>query len=457
MTTANSSRAGLAWASVRDSLWLVPSLAVVAGTLLAILTVRLPTPRAESAFPWAWLFGGGAEGARGVLTAIAGSLITVTGTVFSVTIVALQLASSQFTPRLLRSFVADRVNQTVLGIFIGTFTYTLLVLRTIRSAAGDLVTFVPQVGVSVALLLLLVSIGALIVFINHAAQSIRAPVILHRATQRTLAVVETLFPERVGRPDTAQERAWRAHPAPADPPALVEASEAGYLQAVHAETLWRIGQGRHVGTLTVRMELHIGSFAFPGKPLASVWPSHAVDDAIVNAIREAFVLGAERTPEQDMEFGIVELSDIAVRALSPGINDPTTAVQCIDRLTQVLAALGTRNPPATRRESPDGAVHLLVRSTSFDRATGLAFDQIRHYGADNPAITKKLLDALADLARVVASEARPALEAQAAALARTARNSIEDPTDLAAVERLIAGVLGADRVRDEHGATGAAP
>jgi uncharacterized membrane protein len=256
-----------------------------------------------------------------------------------------------------------------------------------------------------------------------------------------------------------QERTRPNSGTPVGPPAFVEATGAGYLQAVHAEALWRIGEGRHDGTITIRMELHIGAFAFPGSPLASVWPTHAADDDVVNAIREAFVLGPERTPEQDVELGIVELSDIAVKALSPGINDPATAMQCIDRLSQVLAALGTRIRPAACRASPDGTVHLLVRGTSFERATGLAFDQIRHYGADNPAILKKLLEAFISLARVVASEARPALEAQAEAVARGARRAIEDPDDLAAVERLAARVLAPDHADHEHGAAarGAAP
>jgi uncharacterized membrane protein len=441
--STRSSRVGLAWTSVRDGLWFIPSLAVLAAAGLAMLAVQIPTPRPESRFASVWLFGGGAEGARGVLTAIAGSLITVTGTVFSVTIVALQLASSQFTPRLLRSFVADRVNQTVLGIFIGTFTYTLLVLRTIHSAAGGRETFVPQVGVTVALVLLLVSVGALIVFINHAAHSIQASVILHRETRRTLAQIETLFPERVGHPDPEPERPCASAACPAGPPGVVRATEAGYLQAVHGETLWRagegLGDGRHADAVTVRMELHVGAFAFPGKPLASVWPAHAAD-AVAAGIRGAFVLGPERTPEQDVEFGLVEISDIAVKALSPGINDPTTAAHCVDRLTQLLAAIGSRPQPVAVRRSPDGRVRLLVRDTPFRRAAGLAFDQIRHFGAGNPAVAKKLLEALGDLAAVVPSDAREALAEQAEAVARAARRAIDDPSDLAAVERLAAQV-----------------
>jgi uncharacterized membrane protein len=440
-----SSRLGLAWAGVRDSLWFLPTIAVVVAAALAMLAVQIPTPRSESRLASLWLFGGGAEGARGVLTAIAGSLITVTGTVFSVTIVALQLASSQFTPRLLGSFVADRVNQAVLAVFIGTFTYTLLVLRTIHSTASGAEAFVPQVGVTVALALLLVSIGALILFINHTAQSIRASMILHRETQRTLTQIAALFPERVGRPEAGREHAPEGAEAPPEAPAVVVAGEAGYLQAVNAEALWRIGRHDRGARVTIRMELHVGAFAFPGKPLASVWSTRAADDDVVRAIRQAFVLGPERTPEQDVEFGLVELGDIALKALSPGINDPTTATHCIDRLTEVLAALATRGRPAVYRTSPDGAVRLLVRATPFERAVGLAFDQIRHFGAGNPAIAKKLLEALGDLAAVVPADARRALAEQVEAVARGARRAVADPADLAAVERLAEQARAATR------------
>ena len=165
MQSSGASRIDLAWTRVRDSLWFIPSIAVAFASVLAVFAVGIPNPSAGSGLTPMWLFSGGAEGARGVLTAIAGGLISVTGTIFSVTIVALQLASSQFTPRVLGSFMADRVNQSVLGVFIGTFTYTLLVLRTIYSEGQDRSVFVPQVGITIALVLLLVSIGALIVFI----------------------------------------------------------------------------------------------------------------------------------------------------------------------------------------------------------------------------------------------------------------------------------------------------
>jgi len=443
--SANSlSRLAILWATVRDSLWFVPTLAVAAAVVLAVAAIQIPTPsRIEDSMIWRWLFGGGAEGARGVLATIAGSLITVTGVVFSVTIVALQLASSQFTPRVLRGFVSDRLNQAVLGVFIGTFTYTLLVLRSIRSSSEDgRVAFVPQVAVSLAVLLLLVSIGALIAFIDHSAQSIQASTILHRETRRARALVDTLFPEHVGEPDEASADGRESIRLPAEPPAVIAADSSGYVQGIDADALWSGAEGR---PLLIRMDIPIGAFVFPGKPLASVWPAHLTDDAVIQAVRDSFILGSERTPEQDVEYGLVALADIAVRALSPGINDPTTALHCIDHLTEILAALGSRRRPDPLRTSPDKVTRLLVCDSSFDRATAVAFDQIRHYGASDPTVARALLDAISDLAGVVRPEARPALTAHADAVVRAARRAIEDPGDLARVERAAERALTATR------------
>jgi len=431
-------RLASAWAGVRDSLWFVPGIGAVLGATLALVAVRVPNPDGDLAWLEAWLFGGGVEGARGVLSTIAGSLITVTGVVFSVTVVALQLASSQFSPRVLGGFVADRVNQVVLGVFIGTFTYTLLVLRTIHSEGADRETFVPQVGVTLALVLLLASIGALIVFIDHAARSVQASVILERETRRTLARMEAVFPAR---------RAAAA-PAGADRPvaaagaaAAVAAGSAGYLQSVDADALGELARAHG---LTMRTELLVGGFALPGTKLASVWPAAAVDDDVRAAVRGAFALGPERTPEQDVELGILALADIAVRALSPGINDPTTAMHAIDRLAELLAALAPRVAPTAERGADDRrGAHVVGRQTTFDRAAGLAFDQIRHYGVSNPAVARRLLGVLGELAGGTEGATRRVIAVQAEAIARAARREVADPVDAAAIERLAGRVLRA--------------
>ena len=414
-------RLHLIWTKVRDSLWFLPGVLTLVGAVLAITVTQAEQRGAfEGSMLRSWIFGGGVDGARGVLEAIAGGLITVTGVVFSVTIVALQLASSQFTPRLLRNFTADRGNQLVLGVFIGTFTYTLLVLRTVRSADEGEDPFVPRVAVTLAVVLVLVAIGFLIFYINHSARSIQVAAILERVTRRTLGDVHRFFPEQIGHADEAEPGDPRP---PEQPSATVAADSAGYLQAVDGRSLFRLGKGRR---LVIAMEPAIGDFVLPGQPLASVSPPGAVDDEVCRQVRKAFLLGPERTPEQDVEFGIVEISDIAIKALSPGINDPTTAHRCIDRLSEILLELGTRAPTRPWR-TEEGHVHYLARHTTFERAVGLAFDQIRHFGADNPGIAGKLLETLTRLESLVPLSRRPVLAAQAEAVRERAREGSGEP------------------------------
>ena len=425
-------RAQLLWASVRDSLWFAPAVAVATAVVLAIFAVRAPTPSVGNRMAEVWLFGAGVDGAREMLSAIAASLITVTGVVFSVTIIALQLASSQFTPRVLRSFVGDRTNQIVLAIFIGTFTYSLLVLRTIQSESEDRDNFIPQVAVLLAMVLLLVSIGALIVFVNHSAKSIQASVILDRETTRTLVRIRHIFPDELSAPEweTVEQPEL-----PATPGMSIAAADAGYLQMVGADTLGELADDH---SLTIRMDVRVGAFVVAGQPLATVWPVSELDDEVRDGIREAFMLGPERTPDQDAEYGIVEIADIAIRALSPGINDPTTAMLCIDRLSEILVALARRRPPAPVRDTTDGALRFVALHTTFDRAAGLAFDQIRHHGTSNPAILGKLLNAIGLLLPIVPPGNRRVLLGQLDAIGTSASIGLSHPGDRARVDALAA-------------------
>lgn len=379
-------RLRMLWVTARDSLWFIPAIMTFSATALALVLVQLERIgylRAGSRDHW--LLGGGAEGARAVLSAIAGGLITVTGVVFSVTIVALQLASSQFTPRVLRNFTADRSNQVVLGVFIGTFTYTLLVLRVVRSSSESDEAFIPRIAIGVAVILVLVSIGFLIYFINHAARSMQIAFILDQVTRRSIDQIRKMFPESLGQ---ASEDVAEAPEIPDEPGFEMKAWRAGYLQAVDGDTLFDLGRREH---LLIRMECRIGEFVLPGQTVATLWPAAAIDNPILQAVHAAFVLGPERTPEQDVEFGIIEISDIAVKALSPGINDPTTAFRCIDRLGEILSAVAARCPPQAPR-TRQGRVHFYAMHTDFDRALALSFDQIRHFGSDNRAVIGKILE-----------------------------------------------------------------
>jgi uncharacterized membrane protein len=418
------------WVKIRDSLWFVPAALTLLGAGLAVLLVQVER---EGAIPWnraaeQWLLSGDADGARQLLSAIATGLMTVTGVAFSVTVVALQLASSQFTPRVLRNFSADRANQIVLGVLIGTFTYAVLVLRTIRSGGANAEEFVPRLAVTVGVALALISIGWLIYFINHAASSMRVSVILDRVSAETLRHVRQYFPE----PFHGETATWAEDEPPADESQVVPARKAGYLQAVDTATLFQLGQR---GGLRIRMTCEVGQFLLRGQPLAHLTPPGKADEEMVHAICQAFVIGDERTPKQDIEFGIIEIADIAIKALSPSINDPTTAMRCIDRLTQILQELGHRRPAAEPR-TEDGSTPFLARHLQYERAVGLAFDQIRHFGASNPAISKKLLGSLAVLITLVPKERHPPLIAQAEAVLEDTRRSTEASAARRDLERL---------------------
>jgi len=245
------------WDGLRSSLWFIPSLIVLGTVVLAVALIETDSygNRESLSEEWPRLFGAGAAGARGLLAAIASSMITVAGVTFSITIVALALASSQYTSRILRNFMRDRANQTVLGAFVGVFAYCLIVLRTIRG--GDEGVFVPAVAVFVAVLLAFVAIGFFIFFIHHVAESIQASSIIEAAAEETLRAVDRLFPAEVGEAPAERvengdvsdlaNRTW----------APIPARKTGYIQRVDVNALFDVA--RALGAV-VRMEKGIGEF-----------------------------------------------------------------------------------------------------------------------------------------------------------------------------------------------------
>jgi uncharacterized membrane protein len=430
------------WKKLTDSLWFLPAGLTLVGAALAFLLVRAdPLLLGDAdATELGWLIAGTADGARGVLGAIATSIITVTGVTFSVTIVALQLASQQFTPRVLRQFMSDGANQLVLGVFIGTFTYTLLVQRTVRGEMEGGEPFVPAVAITAAVLFALVSIGFFIFFIDHVARSIRADVIMARVARETVAAIRRL---RDDEDDDGIEEPAEA-PSLDDPGRRVVASRSGYIEAIGAERLVELA-AKH--DLVLRAEVDAGDFAVPGSTLLTIVSGEA-PERVDNALRAEFVFGPGRTPHQDPELGIVELVDIAVKALSPGINDPTTAVIAIDRIGEVILAFGRSGPLRSPRRDAAGRIRLTLHRSHFDRAVGMAFDQIRHYGVGNPRIAVKLMRTQAMVATLLPPECRPPLEHAIRQTLAGAERQVEDPDDLARVRAAAAAAL--ERARTEH-------
>jgi uncharacterized membrane protein len=403
--------------------------------VLAFATVALETPVKDwLTLNWGLTFTGGAEGASSLLGAIAGSMITIAGVVFSMTLVALSLASSQLGPRLLRSFMRDTKTQMVLGTFVATFLYCLLVLRTIRRA--EEILFVPHLSVTIAVLLAVVSMGVLIYFIHHVSVSIQANEIVAQVGKELIERIEQLFPESIGR---------GAHQIPTEPPDTdfidsfdrearpIESTGDGYLQFIDGDTLMALAMQEDV---VIRLERRPGHYVIATRPLALVWPGDRVTDQLVERVNAAFALANQRTSGQDIEFAVNQLVEIAVRALSPGVNDPFTAMTCVDHLGSALCRLAERNIPSPYRYDDQDQLRLITPVFTFPDVTDAVFNQIRQYSRSSTAVTIRLLDTIAEVAGSVHRlEDRLALLRHAKMIARGAGGGLPEDEDRQEVEK----------------------
>ncbi len=377
------------WRNIYESLWFLPAVFTVVAILAAALLTRadplLPDEINRRQLPW--LFSGGPEGARGVLDAIASSFITITGTVFSITIVALQLASSQYTPRVLRTFMADRANQLVLAVFIGTFVYSMLVMRTIHTGGDGYEAFVPIVATTFAGVLAIVSIGFLIFYIHHAASSLQADTIMAAVMREARNTIRQEYPDTLEDEQGASGAVEEQVDLPGGGQTAVYAKEPGYLTALDERRLLEVS--RSAGCI-IRIEVRVGDYIYPGTLLATL--ASEAGEEIAEKTRDAFAMEASRTQHQDIRFSIIELVDIAAKALSPGVNDPTTAMSAIDRIGELLLELGLRARPAVRK-ADDGAT-IITNLPDFDDIVRLAFDQVARYGADHVEVSLRILNVI---------------------------------------------------------------
>ena len=431
-------RARSLWIALTSSLWFIPGTIVAGAVLAAVVLVELSAAiDAEALARLPRLFGAGAAGSREMLSTIAGSVITVAGVTFSITIAALAMASAQYTPRVLRTFMADRANQVVLGTFVGVYAYCLVVLRTIRG--GDEGAFVPSIAVLGGFLLALVSVGVLIFFIHHIASALQASTILERVRITTEEAIGHLFPDEMGdaldeEPDAVLKDpavarlAWRA----------VGARRTGYIQGLDTDGLLELA--RDHGTV-IRMDCTVGDFVTAGTPLAHVgssggtagWePSNpAGGDDFALALDSLFTINAHRTVEQDAAFGLLQISDIALKALSPGINDTTTAVTCVDHAGALLSCLaGRRFPPRLRTDGSE--LRVIALGPTFSNLVSLGLDDIRRNAEGNVTVLGRLLDAIETAAGFTRDPARlRVLAAQVDLMGEAIERSVRAPSDRA--------------------------
>lgn len=371
----------------------------------AALTYDRTASSAERHWWREWIDVNTAEGARQLLSTIAGSTITVAGVVFSITVLILSFASSQHGPRLLRNFMRDRLSQFALGAFVSTYLYSLLVLRTIGNDSG---AELPHVAIAGALVLGIGSMAVLVFFIHHIARAIQVSTIVNAVGRDLDALIRDYRAHSESNPQPQTQSS--AKPAPRRVHSIRSRVD-GYVQALsHEDLLTAAVEARGC----VRMNVAPGDYVSERMPLATFETNETADAApTLDAIRDAIVIGLERTNEQDLEFPIDQLAEMAVRALSPSLNDPFTAINCINRLGGALAELASFPWPESALRDDTAQLRVILLPTSIDRLLHRAFQQILHYGGSNPAIVRQVMKMLAQTAERAHPQHQPAIAAYA--------------------------------------------
>ncbi|MEP6672576.1 MAG: DUF2254 domain-containing protein [Chthoniobacter sp.] len=374
-----------------DSFWFLPALMAIFAAGSALGTVALDHGIGSD---WVknigWVWSGGADGARAVLSVIAGSVMTVVSIVFSLTISTLSQNSAHYGPRVLRNFTSDRRVQFTLGTFIATFVYCLLVLRTVRSVEET--GFVPYLAVNIGVLLALASLAVLIFFIHYVSQIIQAENLIADVGRDFQLTLPILFPDRIGENKVPKHQAdeinWEAAQ-------KLKAKENGYLLRVDDEQLMDLATEHD---LILRLEKRPGEFVARDVPLLRVLAPGGLPEEVADALRDCYSVGRHRTPHQDALYSLQQLVEIAAHALSPGINEPFTAQTCIDWLGASLRGVMRSELPLPQRYDGEGNLRVLANPLTFDEIARTAFEQIRIYGANNPAILVCLLNTIESLA-----------------------------------------------------------
>jgi uncharacterized membrane protein len=410
----------------RGSLWVLPTVAVfvalAAGSLLSLVDLG---PRSPFAFQ------GTPDDARSLLIGVASTMVTVIALLLGLTVVALQLSSTQFSPRLLRNFLRDRPNQVVLSVFVATFAYSAAGLYTVGVSGGNRTTEFPRLAVTGAIVLLFLSLGMLVYFADHLAHSIQIESIMAVVERNALTVIHGGLLEGGGPPSPIPHGAIP-----------IAGQRNGYIQAVRVDPLLAAA---HRDGLRVRLCARVGEHVVGGTTLLWVWPlqpgAPAAATAVRQALHNAVRIGQERTFEQDAAFGVRQLVDIACKAMSPAVNDPYTAVQAIDRLSVLFSALATR-PLGYHVAGDSSGAEVTVPGRSFGEYLATMCGLIRRYGSAEPIVVTALLRLLATCAGVDGPDPNrlAAIDEQVRILVEDAERDVRQPVDLAAVRAEAAAV-----------------
>ncbi len=431
---------------LRGSLFVIPMTFVLIGIVLGQLGIALDQAISDGTSHLPLGMTSTVESARAVLSTVAAATITVAGISFSVSLLTIQLASSQYSPRIVSGLFRDPFNKRVIGLVVGTFAYCLVVLRSVRSAIeqqGEPV--VPNISVAFAVLLGIAAILAIIAFIDHNAHSMDISKILDDVTGDAIEAVDrhwstNLFePSPIQQPDVVPEEEGLG----------VTFDRDGWVQLLdHVALVELVPEGG-----TVRLDTAIGRYAISGSPLCTLWPVPTDIDKAVNQARATIHTGETRTLQQDASYGVRQIVDVALKALSPGVNDPTTAQDAIFHLAAVVRAFLEHDPPAQDVRHGNRRL-VLIQAARDEQLVALAYDEIRRAAAPQPMVSIYLLESISLVKRSLASARRQAvtrlLDRQAQLVMDGVVRTDISPPDLERVERVYQAHFGAEPEESPH-------
>jgi uncharacterized membrane protein len=387
------------WNKLREGFWFLPSTLIIAGFLLGNFMIRLDErSRTWSTEHLSWLFPGNAEWAKAFFTTLASSIAAATILIISTTIIALTLASQQFGPRLLRNFLRDSTTKSILGIFFGTGVFGFV----IRFRVDE--NFIPYLSIAFMGGLSMVDMFLLILFVHHISISIHSSNVMAVVSRDYSHAVEKLFPQKLLETPLSAQTPLQKADLPRDfekETRPIDSNESGYIQNIDYEYLLGLAQEKDI---ILKIHLRPGEFIIEDTPLAYVWPGSAYDETLFKRVNDSIYLGNERTLTQDVEFAINQLVEIAVRALSPAINDPFSATRCLNRLAQGLVELAHSQMPSPYLYDSNQKLRLIIKTITFPMMVDASFNLIRQNGLNSPVVLIALLEGLGLVAPFVQSE-----------------------------------------------------
>lgn len=436
--------------NILSSLWFVPAIFLFGAVILSLGMVSLDVFIVQNHVPMPlWMYTRSDDAARQILSTIATSLMTVVSVFLSITLVTLTLASSQYGHRLLRNFIADRGTQIVLGTVIATFLYCLVVLRSVREIGGEQV-FIPHTAIVVAIVLTVINLGVLLYFINHIATTIQVERLLANIASELGESILQQYPEKRNYPDAIRQP--QKTPKPAANNRLSQAVEQssqfyvlaldeGYMKMIDYERLLNLAVQKD---LLIKTEFRSGQFITRMSVIAVVNSANSLDLELTKQVQEAFIIGYQRSAMQDIEYNVEQLVEIALRALSPSINAPFTAIECLDRIGAGLLLLASRQIPSPYIYDQNRQLRLVTcRPIRYEGLVDAAFSQIRQFSTTVPAVTIRMLEIIAMVGQRARDipEFRQALMKHAMMIERSSRMAQMPPNDLRDIQNRFQQVI----------------